>query len=174
MKKVNNIDNFVKKCPKCNKVQSYTQIGSFNRAVKLNIQCRRCASDEFCKKRPDYEINNRGCWIWKKSIMWNGYGLKTGKLAHRVYYEKHKGKIPNGLEIDHLCRNRACVNPYHLEAVTKAINQHRGAKAKINENIAKEIRIIGCNMKQRDIAKKYNISQRLVWNVLHDLTWKIL
>lgn len=71
-----------------------------------------------------------GCWAWKGSRRDSGYGEleRGGKriMAHRFFYEFFKGKIREGLQIDHLCRNRACVNPDHLEAVSQRINVLRG------------------------------------------------
>lgn len=71
-----------------------------------------------------------GCWNWTGHILPNGYG-KThieGKvwLVHRLTYTKVIGGIPPQLQIDHLCRNRACCNPWHLEAVTLQENLRRG------------------------------------------------
>lgn len=70
------------------------------------------------------------CWIWKASDQGNGYGqFWTGKrvmVAHKFLYELMKGPVPIGLVLDHLCRNRRCVNPDHLEIVTFKENLLRG------------------------------------------------
>lgn len=80
-------------------------------------------------------ITEAGCWEWNLLVMPNGYGRltvstaghKKGYYSHRVSYEAFVGPIPTGLDIDHLCRNRRCCNPDHLEPVTRAENLRRGA-----------------------------------------------
>lgn len=71
-----------------------------------------------------------GCWLWLAAVDYNGYGrfYINGSVhrAHRVAFAHFIGPIPEGLEIDHRCRQRCCVNPDHLEAVTHQQNMHRG------------------------------------------------
>lgn len=74
-----------------------------------------------------------GCWVCQLKPNYSGYiRIKDGDRlvrAHRVIYEHHKGPVPAGLELDHLCRVRACCNPDHLEAVTHAENMRRGVRS---------------------------------------------
>jgi hypothetical protein len=76
------------------------------------------------------------CWVWLGSTNKDGYGLfhLSGKMrsAHRTSYELHIGSIPSGMEIDHLCNMRACVNPQHLEIVTREENLRRMMERKTN------------------------------------------
>jgi hypothetical protein len=73
---------------------------------------------------------NSGCWLWHGATHSGGYGMmivgRRATYAHRLSYEALVGAIPDGLVIDHLCRQRCCVNPTHLEPVTQFINNRRG------------------------------------------------
>lgn len=82
----------------------------------------------------DQSAGPDACWPWLGTINpGDGYGcisfLCRKKTAHRVVYEMSVGPIPAGLQIDHLCRNRSCVNPAHLEPVTHTENIRRGVWA---------------------------------------------
>ena len=84
-------------------------------------------SDRFWSKVDD---RGSGCWTWLAAKNPKGYGRfsvrRRAYQAHRVAYELSVGPIPDGMMLDHLCRNRACVNPAHLEPVTNRINLLRG------------------------------------------------
>jgi hypothetical protein len=75
-------------------------------------------------------VREDGCWIWTGTINKGGYGQfrvgRSAAMAHRVSYQLKIGPVPDGLQLDHLCRVRACVNPDHLEPVTPQLNSLRG------------------------------------------------
>ncbi len=78
---------------------------------------------------------NTGCWLWLGYVNNQGYGVigkKHKQRAHRLVYECLVGPIPSGLQLDHKCRVRSCVNPDHLEPVTNRENTLRGQCGDVN------------------------------------------
>ncbi len=94
--------------------------------MPTGIYARPSPIERFCEH---LTISKTGCWEWRGGII-KGYGTMgidyCHKQAHQFAYEYFKGTIPEGLEIDHLCRNHKCVNPDHLEVVTHQENCRRG------------------------------------------------
>jgi hypothetical protein len=88
-------------------------------------------------------VTNGGddCWIWEGAKTTAGYGnLRVeGKVryTHRLAYEEFVGPIPDGLHLDHLCRNVSCCNPDHLDPVSSGENLHRGKLGALKETCAK-------------------------------------
>jgi hypothetical protein len=72
------------------------------------------------------EVTDSGCWEWQGYLDRDGYGHDGKGGAHRSAYVAKFGPVPPGMQLDHLCRNRRCVNPDHLEPVTHRENQRRG------------------------------------------------
>lgn len=141
-----------------------------------------------------------GCWIWTSATKEHGYGVigkgarKDGTIkAHRLSYLIHKGDIPDGKIVMHLCNNPLCVNPDHLEAGTRKQNSqymvycgrlklpdNKGEKAswsKITEEAAKEI-IEAQNTKTKGtgtyLAKKFNVSRSAIYEIWGGKNWKHL
>jgi hypothetical protein len=90
------------------------------------------SEDWFSRKvRPFVLADAAGCWLWQRYRNRDGYGQVTvpgigHRKSHRVVYEHLVGPIPDGLQLDHLCRVTACCRPDHLEAVTPRVNLLRG------------------------------------------------
>jgi len=119
-----------------------------------------------------------GCWVWQRNLYANGYGKRTvrrpdgskgAELAHRHYYEKHVGAIPEGLHIDHLCRNRACVNPDHLEPVTAAENNRRCPAVKLSPDQVREIR--SSDQPAAKMAKRFGVNSRSIYAIRNGKKW---
>lgn len=75
------------------------------------------------------------CWNWVRARDRLGYGKKDGRQATRFVWKHLVGEIPEGLVLDHLCRNTSCVNPEHLEPVTQKVNIQRGV------NVGKKLNV---------------------------------
>lgn len=105
-----------------------------------------------------------------------GYGMAwhEGRMrpAHRVIYERIVGPVPVDLQLDHLCRNKRCVNPGHLEVVTNAENQQRGPHIKLD---AEKVRLIRCRAatgeSQHALAAAFGVSRVTIRNVITRRTW---
>lgn|SRR6185369_250795 len=100
------------------------------RATGSPSRSRRPMEDRLWEK-VDRSGGDNSCWPWTGGVVEGNYGYfwadGTMRRAHRVTYELLVGPIPDGLDLDHLCRNPNCVNPSHLEAVTHRTNVLRGA-----------------------------------------------
>ena len=84
-------------------------------------------------KRVEIDAHS-GCWNWTGPVNRGGYGASAingqRTLAHRAFWIFERGPVPRGLDLDHLCRNRRCINPDHLEPVTRSVNLRRGFEAR--------------------------------------------
>lgn len=108
-----------------------------------------------------YFIAPDTCWIWTGGATGHGYGAfwVDGKTlpAHRISYEMNVGPIPDGLHIDHLCKQTMCINPHHLEPVTLAENNRRKTTTTICEH---EVVITSCKPCMKIRRVKYDDTYR--------------
>ena len=127
------------------------------------------------------EIGEPGqCWNWLGSINpRTGYGKKQwlGEtwLAHRWVWTMLFGIIPKKMTINHLCGNRKCVNPHHLEVVSQADNCRHGKGTKLTIDQAIEIKQAGRKKVRGDgprLAKKFSVSKSLIHDIWNGRAWK--
>lgn len=119
-----------------------------------------------------------GCWLWTGATA-NGYGyFRLGcKVvpAHRVAYVWLRGDIPDGMDLDHLCRCRCCVNPSHLEPVSRSENTKRGRTGKTHFTRAEidEIRRLyeTGDYSQYELAGMFGTCQGHVSNIIRRVIW---
>lgn len=118
------------------------------------------------------------CWEWLGNVSKRtGYGKKQwfgeSWLAHRWVWTMLFGSIKKGLTIDHLCSNRKCVNPHHLELVTQIENQRRGKGTKLTVDDVKYIRGLPKFWGDRtELAKRYGVSPMTISDIRAFRSWK--
>jgi HNH endonuclease len=113
-----------------------------------------------------------GCWVWLLCRQ-GKYGSERSGLAHRNYYKKHKGPIPDGMQVDHLCRNTLCVNPDHLEAVPQAVNIRRGRVATLSQSDVLGIKDrYAAGENQYELAAAYGVTQSCISRVITGENWR--
>ena len=117
------------------------------------------------------------CIIPKGEVTRLGYIRLWNKgnriLAHRKAYQDAYGQIPDGFELDHICRNRGCSNPSHLRVVNHTDNMRNSSKTKLTLDDAKfihRLHLEGLNLRQ--ISEKFNVTKQCIWRVLKGKNWK--
>jgi hypothetical protein len=129
----------------------------------------------------DYVVEDRGyktpCWIWQKNLDKDGYGgasvNRKQVRAHRAYYEKYNGPIPEGYDVDHLCFVTSCVNPKHLEAVPPIVNQRRRRTTKLTVDAVQRIpELRSKGLSYAKIATLLGATAMAVYNAHIGRTWK--
>lgn len=159
-------------CGQPTPIATYTNVS--NNAVKGHPR-RFIPSHTSRRKNPMemHVVDASGCWLWSGRVNpINGYGYFGPREAHRVVYEKAKGPIPPGHEIDHLCRVRNCVNPNHLEAVLPIVNKRRSTSTKLTIEQAAVIRALTASgRRHKEIAAVFGISRRLVGHIHGGTLW---
>jgi hypothetical protein len=128
------------------------------------------------KLAPLYIIEpETGCWVWQRGG--DRYGVhwhpeeKRNVLAHRFIYERERGPIPDGYQLHHLCRNKRCVNPDHLELLVSRdhVRKERGRVSA--EQILRIRGMAADGVRQTDIAEQMGIGQMTVSDIVTGISW---
>lgn len=114
------------------------------------------------------------CRLWQGWLD-DGYGRVSSagdrRKAHVAAWEAAHGPVPEGMELDHLCRQRACIEITHLEPVTRAENARRGSQTKLSPQQVREIRALR-GVSQRDLARRFGVHQVTISNIQTRRSWK--
>lgn len=133
-----------------------------------------------------YTVEDRGyetpCWVWLGIPVYSGSGRDTGGYgriqrnghrisAHRYFYEKFRGPIPEGLRLDHLCRVTVCVCPWHLEPVTHTVNIRRGNVAKLKPDQVAYIRTLDRSISHKEVGAMFGVSRGTIKRIRNGYGW---
>lgn len=139
-------------------------------------------SGRVSRPRTSWKSEDRGhrtpCWMWQNYLNAGGYGVgwRAGKLwlMHRYYYTRKYGPVTEGMELDHLCRVRACCNPDHVEPVTRAENVRRGANAKLTNELVYSIRWLHWErgIPRPELAKLFGVCVGSIEQIINRNSWK--
>jgi hypothetical protein len=140
------------------------------------------------KFREKVRVQKDGCWVWTGLRHPKGYGqfnaAGQSKYAHRYFYEFLNGHVPEGFELHHVCRNKSCVRPDHLECVTHGENIRKAAEAGVwngerNGNARRtntEVMVVkalsAMGIPATIIAEHLNIPLRSVYAIVSEGVWK--
>ena len=136
---------------------------------------KRYVRGHHLRKSPlEYKVDpETGCWVWQRGRHDFGYGVFHARpkmyLAHRVYYERYKGPIPDGHVVHHRCENPPCVNPDHLQAVTQGHNVRASRGTKLDPRAVEEIRAAIPPLKP--LAEKYGVSINTIYTLRGGQNW---
>lgn len=121
------------------------------------------------------------CWLWTASTNGKGYGTfglirtKTSYLAHRVSWEQRHGVIPDGFTLDHsVCGTKRCVNPAHLEIVTRRVNAWRGTGIHWRRDYREMLARVALHpaadglIRMRDVGALIGVQSRIMRRAVHD------
>lgn len=119
-----------------------------------------------------------GCWMWtgarNGTVKYGGMTVEGRSVyAHRVSYELHRGPIPEGMDLDHLCHTPLCVNPDHLEPVPHSENSRRGRATRLTREQVVEIRRRLSNGEiGRRVAEQYGVAETTISAIRHEHLWR--
>lgn len=133
---------------------------------------------------PKIEIDSNGCWIWKGRLHEGGYAILSYRgvevRVHLGYWTYLNGPKPEGMDLDHLCRVRHCVNPDHLELVSRKINLNRGSgnkgeingRSKLTEEQARQIKMaLADGVAVQKLADQFGVAYMTVYSIKRGTNW---